>query len=189
MGDGDTYESMAGRYDMALNTFRALLEDTQAEREAFPTRFLQMINSPVHGIDHWVRVGLYALDIGHQLWADGRVDIEVFVSRNKFEQAIIQAAFFHDSMRITEGCEFDHGRWADNVWCHYASRKGFGRAYIEAVSEALVYHVDNPPVIPNAGVFTTCLCNGDRLDRVRLGESPDPKRMYDEKRWKVVRPN
>ncbi len=186
MNTDETYRDLTARYDMVVEGFRELLDDTEIEREEFPARYLQMINSPVHGIDHWVRVCLYALDIGHYLWADGQVELELFISRNKFEQAIIRTVFFHDCARLTEGIEFDHGRWADKIWCHYAERKGFEKSYAEAISEALIYHVDNPAVVPGAGVLTVCLCNGDRLDRVRLGEQPDPKRMYEEGRWSVL---
>ena len=185
MNADETYQQLTARYDMVVEGFRFLLDDTEKERDKFPARFLKQINSPIHGIDHWARVCLYGLDIGNNLWVKQQVDTRVFVSHDKFEQAIIHAAFFHDCARITEGCEFDHGRWAEKVWRSYSGRKGFEEGYTAAISEALLLHVEN--VKTEAGALAISLCNGDRLDRIRLGELPDPKRMYVEDRWLILR--
>ncbi len=59
----------------------------------------------------------------------------------------------------------------------------------EAISQALLFHVNHPSVDPAANEVTICLCNADRLDRVRLGDSPSPKKMYDDGCWRSLEPH
>ena len=56
----------------------------------------------------------------------------------------------------------------------------------KAVTQALLFHEDHEPVDPRANHVTICLCNADRLDRVRLGQDPIPTLMYDDGVWKEL---
>ncbi len=188
MGDKTSYEELIGNYDRVIGAFREVLVDVGPERERF-SLMLKLASSNVHGVDHWVRVGLNALVIAHKLRERGLVSTPCLTAEGALEQAVLDAAFFHDSSRMDEGFDFTHGANADRVWRHWAERTGVAPELSEAISQALRFHVNHPSVDPAANEATICLCNADRLDRVRLGESPASKRMYDDGCWRSIAPH
>src|SRR4030042_697914 len=72
----------------------------------------------------------------------------------------------------------------EKAWSYYALREKVLENIRELVSQAVLFHVAHESVDPLANEVTICLCNGDRLDRVRLGEWPEPKLMYHDGVWK-----
>lgn len=176
------YEALAAGYAPVIARFRELLAEVGPERAAFKIMFT-MIAGQVHGLDHWVRVGIYGQAIAQGLREQGRVKIAAL------EDAVMYAAFFHDCARVSEGDEFVHGKNGERVWRHYAERKGLAAEMTAAVSQALLFHVDHPSVDPAANEVTICLCNADRLDRVRLGDYVDSRRMYDDRVWPELAPH
>jgi hypothetical protein len=179
------YEQLTSKYDKVIARFQGLLADTGPERERFPAMFTT-IAGPFHGIHHWTRVGIYSLTIAEALRAQARVSPAALIPAGVLEDAVLWAAFFHDCARVTESVEGAHGRKGEMVWRNYAERKDLAPEIMAAVSQALLFHVDHPAVDPAANAVTICLCNADRLDRVRLGERPDPDRMYDDGAWRML---
>jgi len=177
------YFALAGGYDRVIEKFAELIPDLGPEREKFP-RLFASISSPIHGIQHWVRVGIHGLAIAHALREQGKIP-----STENIDEAVLCAAFFHDCARLTEGLEYDHGRAGDQVWRHYFQRKEIAAETGDAVSQALLFHVDHPSVDRDANPVTICLCNADRLDRVRLDQMPKPDLMYDDGVWRELEPH
>ncbi len=187
--DGEiTYAKLVGGYGRVLEVFGEVVADVGPECERF-SFMMTLSSSPVHGVDHWVRVGLNALVIARRLRERERVSTPSLAPAGALEQAVLYAAFFHDSSRVDEGLDFTHGANGDRVWRHWAERKAVTPQIKAAVSQALRFHVDHPSVDPAANEATICLCNADRLDRVRLGQAPAPKRMYDDGCWRSIAPH
>jgi hypothetical protein len=182
------YEQLIAGYRPVSARFRALLADVGPERAEFKIMFTT-IAGRCHGIDHWARVGIYALAIARGLRDQGWVKSVALVPAGALEDAVTDAAFFHDCARASEGDELVHGKNGQRIWRHYAERKGLARELTEAVSQALLFHVDHPSVDPAANEATICLCNADRLDRVRLGDYVDSRRMYDDRVWPELVPH
>jgi HD superfamily phosphodiesterase len=181
------YEDLIGNYATVIVRYGELRRELGPELTEFP-RLLKMENGLVHGMHHWVRVGIYGLAIAGALRAKGRVKSAIFLPDGALEDAVLLACFFHDCARVSEGSELVHGREGNRVWVHYAERKGFAEDLKQTISQALLFHVDHPAVDPAANEVTISLCNADRLDRVRLGEPPDPARMYDDGVWRDLAP-
>jgi hypothetical protein len=179
-----SYDGLIAHYDAVIARFRELLPDVDRDRDRFP-RLFAMLLSPVHGIHHWTRVGIYSLAIADALARQGGVKLS---DPALLRPAALSAAFFHDCARLTEGNELDHGRAGEEVWRCWAARRGLPAAHWEAVSQALLFHVDHAAVDPAANAVTICLCNADRLDRVRLGQKPVPEWMYDDGVWPDLAP-
>jgi len=170
-----------------LSRFQTLFQEVEPERRRFGW-MLGQIFGVYHGLDHWVRVGIYGLAIARALRDQGRVRTAGLAPERALEDAVLWAAFFHDCGRIGEGEEPDHGRTADRAWRQYADRVRLSRELAAAVSQALLFHVDHQPVDPAANEVAICLCNADRLDRVRLGQAPRPAWMYDDGIWQKLAP-
>jgi len=178
---------MEGYYQEIVRRFRVLLDEVSPLQERFP-RLFKMITGSCHGIDHWTRVGIYTLIISRGLREQERVSTPCLVAEGALENAGVYAAFFHDCARASDGFEFDHGRAGNQVWEYYAKERGLEKDFRQAVSQALLFHVDHPAVDPAANEVTMCLCNADRLDRVRLGEIVKPGLMYPDGVWKRLEP-
>lgn len=183
MNDTLQYEDLIARYPEAVAKFRELLPELEPERARFK-RLFAMILSPVHGVHHWTRVGIYSLAIAEALQEQGRVH----EAPEAFREQVLHAVFFHDCARLTESNELDHGRAGEQVWRCFAARHSLPSPHTEAVSQALLFHVDHPAVDPSANPVTVCLCNADRLDRVRLAQKPIPKLMYHDGIWQHLQP-
>jgi len=181
------YEDLIGDYDRVLDRFRRFLGGLEPEQEVFP-RLYGELTGHLHGIDHWIRVGIHGLAIARFLRGRSRITTILPAQAGELEDAVISAAFFHDCARTSDRAEPEHGREGDRVWRHFAARKGLDRGLLDAVSQALLFHVDHEPVDPAANDVSVCLCNADRLDRVRLRESPDPERMYPDGVWREIAP-
>lgn len=177
-----TYEELCSRLPEVIERFRELYADLDPERKSFP-RLFRMKDGLLHGLHHWVRVGVYALAIAAALRKQDRVRTKWLKPAGALERAVLLAAFFHDCARSGEGPEDAHGRRGEEVWRHYAERKGLDHELREVVSQALLFHVGHPSVDPAANEVTICLCNADRLDRVRLGHRPLAELMYDDGVW------
>ena len=193
------YEQLIIHYDQVATRFRALLADVGPERAEFKFMFTT-IASYSHGIDHWARVGIYCLAIAHALREQGRVPKPVLAEEGGLEEAALLAAFFHDCARVSDGYEIMHGRNGERVWRHYAERRSMDTELRTAVSQALIFHVDHSSFNAPANAVTICLCNADRLDRIRLCDpdrldhvsldrSVDPKRMYEDGIWPALLPH
>ena len=185
--DGWTFDGLMTRHDRVISRYREFKADLAPERREFP-RLFAMENGLVHGVHHWVRVGIYGLAIARALRGQGRVRSPLLAPVGALEDAVLTACFFHDCARLGEGVEPDHGRAGEQVWDHYSKRQGISEGLRAIVSQALLFHVDHPSVDPAANEVTICLCNADRLDRVRLGEAPLPEHMYNDGIWRALEP-
>ncbi len=181
------FEDLSNHYSLVIEHFRKVLGDLYQEQMRFP-RLFTLLTAGCHGIDHWVRVGLHGLAVAKALREQGRVVTPHAVPPGKLEEAVILAAFFHDCARISDGKELEHGREGNRVWRHYAKRKEFPANLQRFVSQAILFHVGHLSVDPGALEVTICLCNGDRLDRVRLGQEIKPELMYPDGIWQKLYP-
>lgn len=128
---------------------------------------LNVLQSRVHGLDHWFRVWQNAqLLIGMEPTAD----LEV----------VALYALFHDSMRVNDGEDAGHGMRGYTLWeridqrYDHCLKKLLGDPRRELFFEACVQHSDgqcssNP---------TIAVCwDADRLDLHRKGIWPDTRFM------------
>lgn len=131
--------------------------------------------SDIHDISHWKRVAV-----------NGKLLCECFERRTpwftrKFKEkpnlrVITLFAFLHDSHRVDDGCDMEHGPRAAkaiseirNTLLSYLSDKEFWQ-----LQEAIKYHTSatsHPDV-----TVATCF-DADRLDLVRIGIQPNPQYM------------
>lgn len=177
------YQILIARYPVVVRAYGKLLDETKGDKEKYGEFFLKQIKSSLHGIAHWVRVGIYGLTIAEHLFKNGRAARHWLSNHEPFEQAVLYACFFHDTCRDGEGLELEHGRRAEKLWRTFAEERKMNERILTAVSHALLFHVAHRAVDPFACDVTICLCNADRLDRVRLGEKTLAKRMYDDGVW------
>ena len=127
--------------------------------EGFNSRGL----SRIHGPDHWHNVEDVGLKIAHLLEAFGK-----YVDRD----VVRLFAVLHDSRRVSDGNDPDHGRRA----AEYAKEMR-GRLFelddvlFDLLYKAVACHADGFTVSePTIGA---CL-DADRMDLRRLGIRPDP---------------
>lgn len=132
----------------------------------------------VHGVAHWARVRVHAIEIGRMNGADLRV-VELF-------------AFLHDSRRENEYRDYDHGRRAaDYAKTLRGELFSLEDAAFLKLQEALEGH-------SNGGVhfddtIQTCW-DADRLDLVRLKIDPNPDFLSEiaeariERAWEMIAP-
>jgi len=179
------FGDLTGNYPLVIGRFRELLADLEEERARFPALFT-LIDGHLHGIDHWTRVGILGLAIAKALRDQGRVSTPFLALPGNLERAVVLAALFHDCCRRRDGVEPRHGREGEKVWRHYAGRRKLEEDLQRPVSQAIIFHEGHRPVDPAALEVTICLCNADRLDRVRLGDSPIPERMYPDGIWREL---
>lgn len=179
------YEELTANYRNVLDSFSAYrfrLEGMKKDHD----RLFQTLTAQVHGIDHWVRVALYGLFIAEH-YSGPQFDFPCDKKNiGALAEPVLAAAFFHDCARTNEGAELDHGRAAEKIWRDYIERHRVDAMVGEVVAQALLYHVDHLSVDPAANLVTVCLCNGDRLDRVRLGSTIKPHLMYEDGCWRKL---
>lgn len=180
------YRSLIDKYPVVIKTFKGFLEDVKCDREKYGEFFLKQVKSPLHGMAHWVRVGIYALAIAEHLRKEGRVARHWENDLASFNQAVLYACFFHDIARDGEGVELEHGKRAERAWKIFVASRQLDYRMASSVSQALLFHVAHPSVDESACDVTICLCNADRLDRARLGEEPIPERMYNDGAWRAL---
>jgi uncharacterized protein len=127
---------------------------------------LNVLQSRLHGLDHWFRVWKTALLLGA---GDREVDMEV----------VAMYCLFHDSMRFNDGEDLNHGNRGFRLWEQYKQRDThvetiFSHRQEELLFEACVEHSDghrstNP---------TIAVCwDADRLDLHRKALWPDARFM------------
>jgi len=169
--------------DRVLPAFRTLLaavrDDLRAGVAGVPA--FHRIGSRFHGLGHWVRVGSLALRI-----ADGMPRDRLPVA--DADRALTLAAFFHDAGRTIDGYEPGHAAAGARLFEAYATRWALDAALAGPVARAIRLHEAPESVVPGADGLVIALSNADRLDRVRLGDTPIPERMYDEGRWRSLAP-
>jgi uncharacterized protein len=115
----------------------------------------------LHGPSHWKRVEKNGLLIAEETGADKRV-ITLF-------------AIFHDSRRVNEGTDHGHGsRGAALAKSLRGKHFDMEDEAFQLFLEACAGHTDGL-VTPDK---TIAACwDADRLDLVRVGITPDPRRM------------
>lgn len=183
-----SFSELMEYYQRVVASFKPLYNEVLNLQKEFP-HLLKLTMGMKHGTDHWCRVGTYSLAIAEALKMQGRVNTFFLKQDRALEDAVLYAAFFHDCARRTEGVESGHGRAGEEVWRRYSGMKSLSANLREAVSQALLFHVDHPAIDPSANEVTICLCNADRLDRIRLGEDIDPSRMYEDGIWLELAPH
>jgi uncharacterized protein len=135
---------------LCLRRFSVLRELDELERLLELASRHATTNSRIHGIEHWRCVGEVGADLAAAIaGADARV--------------VLVFAAFHDSQRLNDGRDPEHGQRAADVV--HSLRLLHGSA-LETVTWALVEHdrgltADDPTV--------GCCWDADRLDLVRLG--------------------
>jgi uncharacterized protein len=127
---------------------------------------LNVLQSRIHGLDHWWRVWKNAVLISS---GDHSVDMEV----------VALFTLFHDSMRLNDQDDPAHGMRGFRLWEQYKARDThietlFSQRQEELFFEAVVEH-SNGQITTNP---TIAVCwDADRLDLFRAGIFPDPRFM------------
>ncbi|HNS52242.1 MAG TPA: hypothetical protein PKO09_13795 [Anaerolineae bacterium] len=115
----------------------------------------------IHGEAHWHRVHDNGLRLAERTGADTRI-VALF-------------AYLHDSCRLEDGWDRDHGRRAAKL-----VRSLNGRLLdlpgedLECLAYACTYHADG---LVEAGVTVQTCWDADRLDLGRIGVRPNPARL------------
>lgn len=171
-------EDVIPRYRRLLDATRDVVGRPVGGRVAFGRLW-----STCHGLAHWTRVGCLALRIVRALPTDGRP-----VERD--EEAVLVASFFHDAGRLTEWHEPGHGEAGARILEALAGDLGLDPSIVLIAAQAIRLHDSDDCPLPPADRVGIALANADRLDRVRLGESPRSDLMYDDGVWpSLVKPS
>jgi uncharacterized protein len=114
-----------------------------------------------HGVSHWARV----LENGLRLACETGADVEV----------VQLFALFHDSRRVNEGIDDDHGKRGAELAASFHGRWfTLSDAQFDLLYAACVDHTNGG----TDGDVTIQACwDSDRLDLGRVGISPNPKRL------------
>jgi uncharacterized protein len=140
----------------AMNFQNSIITTTLLDRviDSIPAR-----THGIHGLPHWIRVERNGLDLARVENADPDV-VSLF-------------ALFHDSRRINDDADPDHGprggRLAEVLFTE--GLLGIDEEQLELLVYACANHLeetfcDNPTV--------ACCWDADRLDLTRIGVLPDP---------------
>ncbi|MDM8564987.1 HD domain-containing protein [Candidatus Halobeggiatoa sp. HSG11] len=120
------------------------------------------INSHIHGPEHWARVERNGLYICEKNGADKEI-IKLF-------------ALFHDSMRLNDGRDIEHGlRGAEYAKSLLNKEYELAEDKFELLYYACQYHSIRRPTEDKT--IGTCW-DADRLDLRRVGIKPDEKYLY-----------
>jgi uncharacterized protein len=127
---------------------------------------LNVLQSRIHGLDHWFRVWQNAQMLNGQ---ESGADMEV----------VALFALFHDSMRVNDGTDPKHGNRGYKLWERfYQTQPELGRYFSdhrgELLFEACLEH--NNGERSTDPTIATCW-DADRLDLPRLGIWPDARYM------------
>jgi uncharacterized protein len=118
------------------------------------------VRSRVHGPAHWYRVaqiGRYLIETGEP-WVDPEV-VRLF-------------AMFHDTQRLNDGRDRDHGRRAAEVALEHEATAHLTSQQREKLAVALAEHADGKRY--DDDTIGVCV-DSDRLDLWRLGRRPLPR--------------
>ena len=135
------------------------------------------IRSNEHGVPHWVRV-----------WNNARRLAEIVPGVNPGYDMHVLAwfAFLHDCKRRDDGADPGHGQrayeYAKGLW--HAGRLALDPDRMLLLREALVGH--SAGYLESDPVVKVCW-DADRLDLVRFGVRPDPRRMCTEEGARMAR--
>lgn len=126
---------------------------------------LNVLQSRVHGLDHWFRVWKNAQLL---IESEPGVDLEV----------VALFALFHDSMRVNDHDDPKHGLHGYKLWERFFHHRDHGRLMShrqrEILFEACVDHnIGATSTDPTIGVCW----DADRLDLHRVGIWPDAQYM------------
>lgn len=132
-------------------------------RESTTLNYLQ---SRIHGLDHWYRVYMNAVLLGAR--EDREIDMDV----------VGLYALFHDSMRVNDGADFEHGNRGYRLWERYKQQVDvtdiFTHRQEELLFEAILEHSHGErSTNPTIGVCW----DADRLDLHRKALWPDARYM------------
>ena len=115
----------------------------------------------IHGEAHWARVCKNGLLLAEQTGADRNL-VELF-------------AYLHDSKRLSDGWDLDHGqRAADFAKSLQDSYLFLSEQDLELLVYACAHHSDG---LTEAHVTVQTCWDADRLDLGRIGIEPDPQRL------------
>ena len=125
----------------------------------------------VHGISHWDRVYQY----GQKLLSQ---DVNPLI--------VALFAYLHDSCRMNDGEDIDHGKRAAHLidTIRDSHLKTVSDEEIELLKEACRLHTT---VIKTSNPTIDACFDADRLDLWRVGIIPDPGRMATEKGKEIAR--
>ena len=112
----------------------------------------------IHGQAHWLRVRENGLRLSEQTGADPRL-VELF-------------AYLHDSRRLTDGRDPDHGARAAEFVRSLAVVLSLSRPEVELLSYACAHHTQG---LTEADVTAQTCWDADRLDLGRVGIRPNPR--------------
>jgi hypothetical protein len=140
--------------------------------EVFPAEadFIHHI-SHVHGVAHASRVICHGIDMVN---THGPAE---------YLAPVWAAAFLHDLARRADGDCTEHGQWAvDDCWDLHVDRfrrAGVGPEWDERIQAAVINHCDNLNLDKHdpAWRLAAFLKDADAMDRYRIDESPDPRRL------------
>jgi uncharacterized protein len=115
----------------------------------------------IHGLAHWERVRENGLRLARRTGARGDI-VELF-------------AYFHDSCRLNNGCDPEHGaRGAELARRLAGSAFDLDAGGLELLVEACSGHTHGTA----AAEITVATCwDADRLDLARVGTIPRPERL------------
>jgi len=118
----------------------------------------------LHGPSHWARVLENGLRLAHSVKVDRKV-LELF-------------ALLHDSQRICDGIDRDHGKRAAGMAWNLRASLGLDDNNFKLLYVALAGHDEAQP---DPGDDTVRVCwDAERLDLARLGITPRPACLFTE---------
>lgn len=115
--------------------------------------------SRLHGVAHWEGVGQNGRALAAEI--DG-ADAEV----------VLLFALFHDSMRLNDGYDPDHGRRGSDLARELADLIPLGERRLDLLVAACDDHADG--LVSPEPTIGACW-DADRLDLPRVGIHPDPE--------------
>ncbi|KAH3745719.1 hypothetical protein Pelo_12901 [Pelomyxa schiedti] len=132
-------------------------------------KYFGIPDSGLHGVSHWTRVACYAVYI-----------MEKLIAHHPEGCPTVRAcalSIYEKEMILDMGVE--------QILCHYILIPTALR-YGDRIQQEKTFP-KSLDVDPDANLVTISVCNGDRLDRVRLCENPNPEKMYpDHGAWKEL---
>jgi len=129
------------------------------------------IEFSVHGLSHWQRVERNGLFLATREGGDPEV-ISLF-------------ALFHDSQRINDYTDPDHGARGGILASefHASGRLPIADEQLQVLIFACTHHTDS---ILHDDTTVQCCWDGDRLDLTRIGVTPDPGMLNTESARRVA---
>jgi uncharacterized protein len=126
---------------------------------------LNVVQSRLHGLDHWWRVWRNAQFLAANT---KKVDMEV----------VALYALFHDSMRLNEGLDTNHGSRGYKLWERLNLLLGLDRYLSKQRNEVLFEACLDHSIGHRSFEPTIAVCwDADRMDLHRKGIWPDPRLM------------